>query len=202
MSWASSMRGRWGVGLVLVLAFARWTASAATADEADPEPEHLLEAVGGLGFTFSHVEEDGDKAAGATGVFLEAEHVFWPGRFFSPRFYGGALATFPDEDSCGISPCDVQSKVALFGAKFRLMAPIPYVGPFIELGLGASLGHLRTLDVGLDEETNGAALHIPWALGLAFGRHHSVSVAVSYLTHLSQHQTSGALAVGVGIPLP
>jgi hypothetical protein len=174
------------------------TTSSAFADPAG-EPDHMVLFAVGLGYTFTEVVNHEGEGSGA---FLEAEYVFRPTSFFTPRLYAGSLVTFPDEDSCGVEPCDVKSQIFFLGAKARLMAPIPYIGPFIELGLGLSLGHLRTLDQDVDEEMSGATVHIPIAVGLALGRENNFSVSFSYLHHPSDSQLSGAVAVGMGFRIP
>lgn len=165
-----------------------------------PEPRHILQLSGGFGLSIDS-EEDHDGVG--SGGYLEAEYVYRYIPALTPRAYAGLLMTFPDEDSCanGIPPCDVQSKIFFLGVKLRLMAPIPYVGPFLELGLGASLGYLRTHDLDVDERARGAAVHIPFTLGIAFGRRHDVDVSLQYLVHPSVKQLGGALAIGVAIPL-
>src|SRR5262249_20066625 len=141
---------------------------------ADDEPlprNHMLELVGGIGYTFSN--KDMPNGSGDGGM-LSAEYVFRPLTAISPRLYGGVLMTFPQGGSC-VTPslCDVESKLAFAGAKLRLMAPIPWVGPFLELGVGLSAGYMRTLDgADIDEKTSGIAYHIPVSLGLAIGRNH------------------------------
>src|SRR3954463_15382810 len=77
------------------------------------------------------------KGAGAGAAFT-GELVYWQGSWVSPRAYVGALLTSPT-NSCatGVSPCELSADLFYFGGKLRLMAPIPYIGPFLELGLGA-----------------------------------------------------------------
>ena len=172
-----------------------------TAARAEPqELGHRLVVSAGLGAT---VTAKKDHDGGGTGVYAGAEYAWRPGSFFSPRLYGGILLTFPDEESCGLeTACDVQSKIGFAGGKLRLMAPIPYVGPFIELGLGVAVGYLRTLDVDVDERTSGVAVQIPIALGLALGDKHQFDVMFLFLGHPSEPQGSGALAVGLAFPMP
>lgn len=188
-----------GRSLVVVLVLS--SAARAGAQPLQPrEPLRLLQVLGGVGVTFA---EDQDRYSGqGLGGYLGAELVFRPGSFFQPRLYAGALATFPDADSCRAAPCDVESKIFFLGAKVRLMAPIPYVGPFVDVGLGASLGYLRTLDLDHDERVRGAAFHIPFALGLAIGKRHELDLSFSYLVHPAQDQVAGAFAFGLGFPLP
>lgn len=191
------MRARW-LPLVCVLAAVHGAARIASADEPAP-PGHVLQAVGGLGYSFSL--DEGYDGRGSGG-FLEAEYVFRPFRVFTPRLYAGGLLTFPEERSCGSDSCDVQSKIFFAGAKLRIMAPIPYVGPFFEFGLGASFGYLRTLDRGVDETARGATIHVPFAIGLAVGPRHEFDLAFSYLVHPKERQVGGGVVFGIGFSLP
>jgi hypothetical protein len=107
--------------------------------------EGAVEAIVGLGITIAN---DSESDGRGTGLFLGGE---WTGRmnsWFSPRVHGGLVVTRPDGGSCGaqIRPCEINTQAAFAGAKVRLMAPFPYVGPFIEIGLGSSVGAFRTLE--------------------------------------------------------
>jgi hypothetical protein len=164
------------------------------------DADRLVGFAVGLGFTST---EAGGHEGQGSGGFLEGEYVYRPSIFFAPRVYAGGLVTFPDKDSCGVEPCKVHSQIMLLGAKARLVAPIPYVAPFIEGGIGLSLGHLRTLDQSdIDEEMTGLTLHVPFALGLAMGRNHDLSVSFGYLIHPFFSQFSGALTVGMAFLTP
>ena len=187
------------VRLSPLLALVVFLAAAAHA-QAPPDARQILRISGGYGLTLT-TEEDTDGSG--SGAYLDAEYAYMLTPWFSPRLYAGGLLTFPDEDSCATVPvpCDVQSKIFFLGAKVRLMAPIPYVGPFIELGVGASLGYLRTLDILVDERVRGVAVHVPVTIGLALGKRHEIDLMFSYLFHPSVKQVCGAIALGFGIPL-
>lgn len=83
------------------------------------------------------------------------------------------------------------------------MAPIPYVGPFFELGIGGSAGHMNTEDRAVPRvRWSGATYHVPFAIGIAFGARHQVEVAFAYMDHPEQHQTNGGVAAGLVFRLP
>jgi hypothetical protein len=195
------------MSLIRVLAYAALLLAAplarsANAQEEPPVASHMLEVIGGLGFTFSNKSAP-DNGRG-NGGFAAAEYVFRPHRAVSPRLYAGALVTFADSNSC-VTPsmCDVHANIFFAGGKLRLMAPIPWVGPFFELGFGLSVGYLRTLDgLTVNEESRGVAYHIPFAIGLAIGPDHQYDIAFSYLFHPDQKQYGGAFAFGLGFALP
>jgi hypothetical protein len=176
----------------------------AAADHADLEPPegHRLLVLAGIGLSQSAVPRD-SKASGSGG-FASVEYIYWPERWYTPRLYGGVLLTFADHDTCRAGTmCDVESQIVFTGAKMRLMAPIPWIGPFVELGLGVSAGYLRTLDgPDTDETTRGVALHIPLGFGVSVGERHQYDLCFSYLGHIAEKQGDGALAFGLGFALP
>src|SRR5262249_15783710 len=137
------------------------------------------------------------------GGFAEAEYVFRPNSVFTPRLYAGLLMTFPQHDSCHTAtPCDVESQIGFAGAKLRVMAPIPWFGPYLGLGLGLSAGNLRTLDGPVDETSSGLVFHVPVAIGVALGQRNQYDIAFSYLVHPGPKQTDGAIAFGFGFAVP
>jgi hypothetical protein len=82
------------------------------------------------------------------------------------------------------------------------MDPTAVVRPFADLGLGASLGYLRTLDGSVDETIEGATIHVPIALGLALGRDSHIDLTLRILFHPFSEQLVGTLGVGIGFPVP
>jgi hypothetical protein len=143
-------------------------------------------------------------AGGGTGAYGRADYLFWRDSWFTPALYTGLLLTRSDRDcGAGVVPCDVSSQLLFAGGRVRFMAPIPYVGPFVELGIGASLGHISTQSgAAADVRWTGATYHIPWAVGVAFGERHEWEIAFEYMVHPEQNQTNGAVAVGFGFRLP
>jgi len=172
----------------------------ATRAHADETP-HRLQVSAGLGYAFPIDERlDGTEASG-TGGFGEVEYVYNRVEWATPRAYAGALVTGSD-GGCELTPCDVSAQIGFLGVKGRLLAPIPYVAPFFELGVGASLGAMSTRVGGfVDIEKRGVMYHIPFSLGIAFGAHRDVELSLQYLFHPEQEQFNGALAIGFGFPL-
>jgi len=89
----------------------------------------------------------------------------------------------------------------MLGAKVRLAAPIPYVAPFFETGVGMSVGSFRTYTEFTNEKKSGALLHIPFTVGLAIGRRHNYELKFIYYYHEAAEQVSGAAALGLTFPL-
>ena len=168
------------------------------ADDGDPAAGHRIDVAAGLGFSSPR---DDTLKGGGDGGFLGADYVFLPGSAVTPRVYGGLLLTFPERDRC--ASCDIEAQIAFAGVKLRAMAPIPWVGPYLEFGLGLSAGYMRTLEGdAVDKTMRGLSWHVPVAVGLALGQRHQYDIAFSYLFHPEQEQISGAVAIGVGFAIP
>jgi hypothetical protein len=185
----------------ILLAVILLLAGAAHAADADDESPRAVGLAVGLGFAVPdrRVGKDGS----GPGAYAEAEYIFRLAHWFTPRLYAGLLLA-PPESNCGagVVPCDVSARIVFAGAKFRLMAPIPYVGPFIELGIGASAGRISTRSgQRVDVTGEGLMYHVPVALGLALGGRHQFEIALQYLVHPEQQQICGAAALGVTLNL-
>lgn len=143
------------------------------------------------------------STADAVGVFAKGEYVLGFSRWLEFRPYAGLLRTWPDnlDFRCTASPCDVSAAIGLFGGKGRLAAPIPWVAPFLELGLGASVGHVRTHTFWDELDIRGLMLHVPFTVGLALGPGHEVDVAFAYFFHPAARQASGGLEIGLSFPV-
>jgi hypothetical protein len=191
-------------GLLALAALAAADARADTADadahEEDEHP-HRLQISGGLGYAFPFDDDASDAGAEGVGAYGRVEYIYRAIEAVTPRAYAGVVFA-PNRAGCDVSPCDVSARIFFTGVKARLLAPIPYVAPFIELGVGASLGKLSTR-VGqfVDASISGATYHIPFGLGLALGEHHQYELAFQYLFHPEVHQYSGGIVFGFEFPL-
>jgi hypothetical protein len=137
------------------------------------------------------------------GFYAALEYVIKPTVWLYPEAYAGTLITSPDSSSCDApgSPCDVSAKIGFVGGKLRLIAPIPYVAPFIEGGIGVSFGALTTRTPEVDNGTTSFTYNVPVAAGLALGADHSFEIGLSYLFHPAVGQEDGAFALSLVIPL-
>jgi hypothetical protein len=163
----------------------------------EEETPHVLGVTAGLGFS---LPIDDTIDANGNGAFGEVEYIYQRLEWLTPRAYAGVVLTWPED--CGDNPCDVSSKIGFVGIKGRLLAPIPYLAPFIELGVGASLGSLTTRVATLvDVEESGLMYHIPFTLGLVLGKSREVELSFKYLFHPAQEQFNGAVALGFTFPL-
>ena len=156
-------------------------------------PEHWIGGSIGYGMAAA---TGGDTDA--TGVLVAGEYAYHLVSFFQLRSYAGVLITSPDTDGCfPAAHCEVVAKIGFIGVKGRVVIPIPYIAPFIELGLGISGGYLKTELFQIHERTRGLAEHIPFTLGVALGEDHNVELAFSYLFHPAEHQFGGGISAGV-----
>ncbi|HET7788890.1 MAG TPA: hypothetical protein VFL36_23140 [Myxococcales bacterium] len=152
------------------------------------ESDRALGIAAGLGLAAPQRQNGQDVSGSGIGGYAEVEYIIRLNDWFTPRAYSGLLLTSPQADcGAGVTPCDVSAKIVFAGGKFRLMAPIPYVGPFLELGLGSSLGRISTRSGrAVDVTYSGLTYHVPVTLGLALGRRHEFELAFQYLFHPDQ----------------
>ncbi|WP_236545528.1 hypothetical protein [Tenacibaculum maritimum] len=94
-----------------------------------------------------------------------------------------------------------ESKAFLLGGKARVRAPIPWVTPYIEIGIGTSIGKFETLTVFDNIEKSGIIYHIPLSFGLELGKNNNVDLGFAYYLQPSIEQYAGAFAVGITFPL-
>lgn len=137
------------------------------------------------------------------GFYLQGEYVLGIKSWFGVRPYAGVILVSGEEDNDILNEPNysIKSNAFLIGAKIRLCAPIPWVSPYFEVGIGASIGSFETFTPDTNEETSGVLSHIPVSLGLAIGRHHSFAIEFAYYYHNSVEQFSGAFALGYSFPL-
>lgn len=153
----------------------------------------------GLGLAVPSRQNGQNVPGTGEGGFAQIEYIFRSIDWATPRLYAGGLLTAAQSDcGPGVVPCDVSANIFFAGGKLRLMAPIPYVGPFIEAGIGASAGKLSTRSGQVVDLTgSGVMLHVPLAIGLALGDRHQFEVGFWYLVHPAQKLICGAAAVGL-----
>jgi hypothetical protein len=181
------------IGALLVV-----TALAAEPGDVDAEPAHRSAVKVSLGYGRSSGGAGGIDGKGEGGLFA-AEYVWRLTSWFTPRAYVGALYTSAREDSCSIAilPCEVTSHIGFAGVKARVLGPISsWIGPFVELGGGASAGTMKTLigKVATVDRT-GLFYHVAWGVGVAVGERYQYEFMLSSLEHPAQKQTDGGLVV-------
>jgi len=161
--------------------------------------EKTLDVSIGLGYSFP--DEDIDIAG--SGFYFQGEYVLVITNWIDVRPYAGIILTRFDGKDFDGNPTIYKStsNAFLMGAKTRLRAPIPWVAPFIEMGVGLSIGSFETFTPYTDIDKSGLIPHIPITLGLELGRKHNFDIGILYYLHPSAEQFTGALAFGFSIPL-
>ena len=89
----------------------------------------------------------------------------------------------------------------MLGGKTRIRIPIPWVAPYVEIGMGASIGKYRTQTAVDDIDKSGIIHHIPISFGVELGKNNNVDLGLAYYFQPSVEQYVGALAVGITFPM-
>jgi hypothetical protein len=89
----------------------------------------------------------------------------------------------------------------LIGGKTRLRVPVRWVAPYIESGIGGSIGKFETVTAYTNINKSGFVYHIPFSVGLELGRNNDVDLSFSYYFQPTVEQLAGAFALGISIPL-
>ncbi len=139
----------------------------------------------------------------ATGFYVQGEYVHRFSSWVDVRPYLGLILakSKPEDNPFRQSFNELKSNAVLLGGKSRIKAPIPWFAPYIELGVGASIGSLKTITPFTRIEKNGINLHIPFSFGVQLGAKHDIDLAFTYYFHPDAKQYSGAFAIGASIPL-
>ena len=172
-------------------------------NQADAQTEgRFIKASIGFGSSTSDYEEKNPEVIDGFGFYTQGEYIIGLTRWFSVRPYAGAIFTSTDDDKVkNPQGYKVETNAFLLGTKVRLCAPIPWVAPFIETGIGASIGSFKTYTNYVNEKKSGVFAHIPIGLGLALGRKNNIEIGVSFYSNLSTKQSFGGFAAGYSFPL-
>ncbi|MBT0607224.1 outer membrane beta-barrel protein [Aequorivita echinoideorum] len=162
--------------------------------------EKSINAQIGLGLSYPY--ESSDNIA-SFGFFTQGELVLKITSWFALRPYAGLIITNSDGTDLNDNPTNerTETKAFLLGGKARVRAPIPWVAPYIELGLGASVGKFETFTIYDSIDKGGIIYHIPVSFGLELGRNHNVDLGLYYFYQPTVRQYLGSLAVGVTFPI-
>ncbi len=140
---------------------------------------------------------------GNNGIFLQGEYVLSVTSWFEIRPYAGFIFTKSNGKDLDDNPTfeKAESKALLIGGKTRLRVPIRWVAPYVESGIGASVGTFETFTAYTNINKSGFICHIPIAVGLELGRHNDVDLSFSFFDQPTVEQMVGAFALGISIPL-
>ncbi|RYZ75239.1 MAG: hypothetical protein EOP06_32655 [Proteobacteria bacterium] len=165
---------------------------------AQPNTGTFITASIGIGETTPYYENDTEIIG--SGFFAQGEYVWSPLSWFGFRPYAGVVFASGDKEIEG-NKFDIRTNAFLLGAKVRIAAPIPYVAPFIESGIGFSAGSFETHTELSNVSKDGVFFHVPLTLGLAVGKRHNFEVKFSYFFQVATEQVFGGVAGGFTFPL-
>ena len=137
------------------------------------------------------------------GFFLQGEYVLSVASWVELRPYAGLILTSSNGKDVNDNPTDekAESKAFLIGGKIRVRAPIPWAAPYVEIGIGSSMGKFETFTAFTNINKSGFIYHIPFSLGLELGRNNNVDLGLSYYFQPTVEQYAGAFALGISFPL-
>ncbi len=155
-----------------------------------------------IGYGLS-VPYDSADAIVNDGFFAQGEFVLKATSWVEFRPYAGFILTNSDGKDLDDNPTDekAESKAFLLGSKARVRAPIPWIAPYFEIGIGASIGRFETLTAFDNIDKSGIIYHIPISFGLELGRNNNTDIGLSYYFQPSVEQFVGAFAIGITFPL-
>lgn len=151
-----------------------------------------------IGYGLSAPYEDVEVTG--SGFYAQGEYILGISKWFGLRPYAGIIITSPDKNP-DFPDYKVTTNAFLFGGKARFCAPIPWIAPYFELGLGGSIGSFETHTPNMNKKGSGLVTHIPFSLGLALGPKHNFEFAFTYYFHPAAEQFAGAAAFGVSFPI-
>lgn len=137
------------------------------------------------------------------GFYAQGEYVLSFNKWIDVRPYAGLILSKMNENMTGpLEPGYTSTANAfLFGGKARFTIPIPWVAPYLETGLGGSIGSYETVTPGTDIKDSGLIPHIPFSLGVELGPKHSVNIEFTYYFVPAAKQFVGAAAIGLSFPI-
>ena len=152
----------------------------------------------GLSAPYNSVDEIVDS-----GLFLQGELVLKVTSWFELRPYTGLILTNSNgkDINDNLTNEKAESKAFLLGGKVRVRAPIPWIAPYLEIGIGTSIGKFETFTAFDNIDKSGAIYHIPFSFGLELGKNNNVDLGIVYYDQPSVDQYVGALTLGISIPL-
>lgn len=173
-----------------------------------------------FGLTFSQAQSFGQRAIdvsiglgisspidavdySGTGFYAQGEYVWSLTSWMDLRPYAGLILTrMTEEPTWPYQAGDRSTANAfLFGGKARYTIPIPWVAPYMEIGLGGSMGTFETVTPKTNIKESGLIAHIPFSLGLELGPQHNVNIEFTYYFVPAVKQFAGAAAIGLSFPI-
>lgn len=155
-----------------------------------------------IGYGLSSPYYSADKIVD-NGFFLQGQYILGIASWVELRPYAGLILTSSNGKDLNDNPTDekAESKAFLIGGKVRVRAPIPWVAPYVEIGIGASLGKFETFTAFTTIDKRGFIYHIPFSFGLELGQNNNVDLGLIYYFQPTVEQYAGAFALGISISL-
>ncbi len=152
----------------------------------------------GLSSTFDSTDDFVDG-----GFYAQGELILEVASWLDLRPYAGFVFTNSDGEDLNGNPTTetATTNAFLLGGKARVRAPIRWVAPYFEIGIGTSIGKFETLTAFDNITQNGVIYHIPFSLGLELGRNNNFDFGFTYYIQPTVRQFAGAVAIGVTFPL-
>lgn len=137
------------------------------------------------------------------GFFAQGELVLKVASWVEFRPYAGFIMTRSNGKDVNDNPTyeKAETKAFLLGGKARVRVPIPWVAPYVEIGIGTSIGKFETFTAFDNINKSGIIYHIPVSFGLELGRNNNVDLGFTYYFQPTIEQFAGAFAIGITIPL-
>ena len=137
------------------------------------------------------------------GFFAQGDLVLKVASWIEIRPYVGFIWTNSNGKDLNNNPTNekAESKALLLGSKTRVRAPIPWIAPYVEIGIGTSIGKFETFTAFDDIDKTGIIYHVPFSFGFELGRNNNVDLGFAYYFQPSVEQYAGAFAVGLTFPL-
>lgn len=137
------------------------------------------------------------------GFFAQAELILKVKSWLELRPYAGFISTNSGGEDLDGNPSNeiATTKAFLMGGKARVRGKLGWIAPYIEAGIGTSIGSHRTFTLFDDIDRSGITYHIPLSAGIEFGRNGNFDLGLMYFLQPSVKQYAGAFAIGVTFPL-
>jgi hypothetical protein len=156
-----------------------------------------------IGIGLSYPLDAVDDEVFGSGFYAQGEYVLTLAKWIDLRPYAGFILNQANAKQNQQNKPEYKSTTNAFllGGKIRVIAPIPKVAPYFEVGVGASIGSFKTFTPYTNIDKSGLIYHVPVSFGFEIGNKHNFDFAFTYYFNQSVEQFSGAIAFGFSIPL-
>lgn len=137
------------------------------------------------------------------GFYAQSELILKVYSWLQIRPYAGFILTSSNGKDLNDFPTDekAETKAFLLGGKLRIKAPLRWAAPYIEIGMGTSIGKFETFTSYDSIDKSGIIYHIPVSLGLELGPKNNIDLGLVYFFQPDVQQYAGAISLGITLPL-